>query len=253
MKKFLTLVSVIAFVFTSCSKDDNPAEEQSTSTGPLLTKTIDTLEDGSILTTNYTYNGNKLISIVNSDGESETFLYNLNGQLSSSTVEELGSGNNLETINVTFNYDSQSRITSVSHSNGILLEYVHNLDGSITEKNYGVVNGVTTLSTEYKCTFDNSGNLTSQVGTGISTGNSFVNQYDTKNGVFKSQNFSKELYFSYFGFDYINNLTSSIYNNDPSSQYNSYTYVYTYNADGYPVTSVETNGAGEEISTQYFY
>jgi hypothetical protein len=56
MKKLICLFSAIALIFTSCSSEDS----STSSTGNLLTKLIDTYDDGSVETTEYEYNGNKI-------------------------------------------------------------------------------------------------------------------------------------------------------------------------------------------------
>ena len=249
MKKIFALMSAFTLLLTSCNESDSnsgPTQSQ------LLTKMVETFDDGSTLTTTYTYDGNNLMKWENSDGEKEEFTYNSSNQVIASVKQEFGSGSSLETINVTFTYDAQARLISISESDGILLEYIHNTDGTITEKNYGVVNTVQTLSTEFKCTYDALGNLTSQVGTSVSSGDNFINQFASRNAVCKNQNFPKEMFISYFGFDNVNNLISSVYNSDAADDL-SYSIQYTYDVYGYPVGSTETYGSGEVILTEYFY
>ena len=63
MKKIILFVSAFALLVTSCSSDDSDPEPAAP-TGTLLTKIIETYDDGSVETSNITYNGNKIVSMI---------------------------------------------------------------------------------------------------------------------------------------------------------------------------------------------
>lgn len=246
MKKILTTLSVIALVFTSCSKDDSPSEESNS--GFLLTKTVETYDDGSTYTTNFTYNGNKLIKIDDSDGESETFVYDSNGKLVSG-VEKYYNSNTLITGSVSYIYNGQNKLSSIAFSDGLHLDYAYNINGTVTEDNYDS-NGNARTSI-YTFLNDNIVSVT-ESSTGLPT---YVTtfQFDSKNNPFKNVYKPYELFNNYFDFDFnVNNVTSSVYDNDVND-YRSSTYTYLYNSNNYPTVRTETTGDGEVITTSYFY
>ena len=99
MKKLLYLFSAVALTLTSCSDED---DSTNASSEILLTRMIETFDDGSTLTTNFLYNGNKLVEWNDSDGARETFVYNGSGKLVSG-IERSQFQSKLE--------DSQANIT----------------------------------------------------------------------------------------------------------------------------------------------
>ena len=244
MKKIILFVSAFTLLLTACSSDDSEPEP-TIPTGALLTKTIETYEDGSTFTTNYTYEGNKLIKVDDSDGESETFVYDANGKLISG-VEKYYNGSILITGNVDYIYDSQNKLISIVTDDGLNTDYTYNSNGTITELSYSSIGDFDTLI----YTFSNN-NIT-LVNQTIGNQTSVVNyQFDSFNGPFKNVYAPYDLFRNYFEFDF-NNETNAVYDND-SSSFLSSTSTYVYNSDNYPTTKTETTGDGEVIVTQYFY
>ena len=244
MKKIILFVSALALLLTACSSDDSePAP--ATPTGALLTKTIETYEDGSTYTTNFTYDGNKLIKVDDSDGESETFVYDTNGKLISG-VEKYYNGSILITGNVDYIYDSQNKLISIVYNGGLHFDYSYNSNGTITELNYDSNGDFDTLTYTF---LNNNIVLVNEI---IGNQTSEVNyQFDSLNGPFKNVYSPYDLFKYYFGFDF-NNETNKVYNNDTNNSLSS-TYTYSYNSDDYPISRTETTGDGEIIITQYFY
>jgi YD repeat-containing protein len=244
MKKIFLFVSAYVLLLTSCSSDDS---ERATAnqTEPLLTKTIETYDDGSTYTTNFTYDGYKLLKVEDSDGESETFVYDANGKLISG-VEKYFNGNTLITSNVEYVYNTQNQLVSIVYDNGIHTDYTYNANGTITELNYSSNGDYDTLI----YTFSNNNIIL--VNQTIGNQTSIVNyQFDNLNGPFRNVFNSYDLFRNYFEFDF-NNETNAVYDNDTSSFLSS-TSTYVYNSDYYPTTKTETTGDGEVIVTQYFY
>ena len=72
MKKIIALAAIALFMI-SCSEDDsqttNPADTV------LLKKMTSTDEDGNVITYNYTYDGNKLVGMLATDGSSAAYTY----------------------------------------------------------------------------------------------------------------------------------------------------------------------------------
>ena len=74
MKKLICFACFTALSLTSCSTggDSSPATESDV----LLKKSVETYaNDGSVITTNYTYNGKKMVKASDSDGYYETYTY----------------------------------------------------------------------------------------------------------------------------------------------------------------------------------
>lgn len=251
MKKLLILVSALALVFTSCSNDDDDTSSN-TSSPVLLTKTVETYDDGSTLTTNFSYSGNKLIGWTDSDGESTTFSYDSNGRLTSFVESYYDSNDDLVSDNASVIYDSNGRITSFVFDDGTHFDYTYNSDGTIDEDSYSLTNNIPTLSDSYKYAFSN-GNIVTELGFGNASGKSVTSTFDSKNSPIKNMFDYPVAFYIFFGFDANNNLLSYDFNDTSNSYQYNIVYSYTYNSNDYPITSSEDNSEEGVISTQYFY
>ena len=70
MKKLLYLFAFLMVVLSSCTSDNDD-----TSSPVLLTRYVETLEDGSTFTMNFNYNGNKLLGSTGDFNSSTTVTY----------------------------------------------------------------------------------------------------------------------------------------------------------------------------------
>src|ERR1044072_7607331 len=69
MKKILSMAAIALFMsMTSCSGDDSSETTNPSTETVLLKKIITTDEDGNAVTTNYTYDGTKLVKVTDSQG-----------------------------------------------------------------------------------------------------------------------------------------------------------------------------------------
>jgi len=244
MKKFLYLFSAVALILTSCSSDDDSSNNSSV---VLLTKTIETFSDGSTLTTNFLYNGNKLVEWNDSDDERETFVYDSSGKLVSG-VETYYDGDEIVTGNVIYSYDNSERLTRIDYeADGLYFTYTYNSDGTVTESQYDEFDDELD---SYILTISN-GNLVSQVGTGVSTGNSSVSTFDSSNSPFVNI-YEPYMFFKIYFDGNRNNELSRIFNGDASSPSSS-TSIFTFNSSGFPTLETITNGDGSIETIQYFY
>jgi hypothetical protein len=248
MKKILCLFSALTLVLiSSCSSDDSSSSDSSGIV--LLKKTIRTDSDGLKITTNFTYDGNKLVSIVDNSGDGNTY-YTYTNDLIIKEVYKLPDGT-VEQIN-TYEYDTNKRLVVFVRSEpidelGTKHVYIYNADGTISIKDYiGDDKSQTVFNGEGKITFTN-GEITS-ITTDYSPDKAYT--YDDKNNPMKNV----------IGLDKIafeDSDASGIFHNivsekDTESNEVVGTYVFTYNSDNYPVKSIDTEH-GEKTTTEYFY
>lgn len=123
MKKviqFLSIVFLFVLTFTSCTSSDATVEEK------LLSRLVEMNTDGTSATYNFTYNGNKIVSIT-SENSATTFTYT--GDLIT-RITELDLASVVET---TFDYSyTDNRLTHVICSENYELNYVYNADGTVS-------------------------------------------------------------------------------------------------------------------------
>ncbi|RYG44529.1 MAG: hypothetical protein EOO01_19335 [Chitinophagaceae bacterium] len=107
MKNSYLLLTIFFLALTSCSSDDAaPVTPEEPQTIKLVSQTIATGWAGMTTTSDWTYNGQKLVSIVSDNGTSQVFTYNGDQIVGIETTNEFG-----EVTNDTFEYDAQGRIT----------------------------------------------------------------------------------------------------------------------------------------------
>lgn len=107
MKKLLYLFSAIALTLTSCSDED----DTTTSSGTLLTKIVETYDDGTVETLRFEYSGNKIIRQYSDLDIRDETIFTYTGDLI--TKEEYffddGEGFSFEEV-IDYEYDSSSRL-----------------------------------------------------------------------------------------------------------------------------------------------
>ncbi|MFD0963582.1 hypothetical protein [Pseudofulvibacter geojedonensis] len=244
MKKTILAMFVAAATLMSCSGDDSsstPPNDDSV----LLKKVIDTFSDPTVgsVTTDLTYDGNKLTELVVSDGYSYNYTYV--GDLLT-TIEDFD-GSTLEST-ATLEYDGSNRLikvtTEFTGANTIVDTFTHNSDGTVTEnENGGAI---------YVYTFSNGNEVTQDHTNGDSD---YTSVYDDKNGVFKNIH-QREVFQLLGNYAFNNNLLSRNNTSGLTPNDNEET-TYTYNSSNYPITAVTTLEAGtpneETTNSQFFY
>ena len=250
MKKLFCLFGLSAFLFTSCSSSDSSST--SSESDVLVKRSIETYaNDGSVITTNYTYNGKKAVRSTDSDGYYEKFFYT--GDLIT-RVEYYDDANTLEETE-TFTYNASDQVVSYVRAElvddlGSRETYVYNANGTVSTTSYsGDATSQTLLSDTGTITF--SGGEVSM--TESSSGSMHMYTYDTKNNPFMNVT----------GFDKIKFvegeatgiLSHNILTDTESGFGSTTTSVYTYNSMNFPLTWAETEGtdASTTITTQYIY
>lgn len=253
MKKILCIFSALTLaLFSSCSNEDAPSDSSSND-GVLVKKTIETFSDGSKITANFTYDGNKIVSIVDDSGEVNMY-YTYTGDLITKIVFKYPNGT-IDQVN-TYEYDSNKRLITYIRSDAAAKEgakevYTYNANGTVSIKHYGgddktqtylQWNGVITLA---------NGEVTSITTDYFMNNMNYAYTYDDKNNAAKNV----------VGWDKIpfneSSSTGGVFHNqvsekDLSNNTITATSVYTYNSAGYPIKSIDTDGK-ESSTTEYFY
>ena len=131
----LLLVTLFIVTFTSCSSDNNDTFQEK-----LLKRVIEINNDGTSSTFNFTYNGNKIVSI-NSEINNQTFSYT--GDLITRIIEF----NTTTQHQIIFDYSySDDKLTKVICSDNYELNYIYNGDGTVSyEKTTTDINNNTIL------------------------------------------------------------------------------------------------------------
>ena len=106
MKKLLYLFSAIALTLASCSSED----DSNNSSGTLLTKIIETYDDGTVETTDFEYNGNKIVSVSSDLDLRDETIYTYTGDLI--TKEEYFFDDGIDSFEevIDYEYDSNNRL-----------------------------------------------------------------------------------------------------------------------------------------------
>jgi hypothetical protein len=249
MKKIIALFSVFTLVLSSCSKDDVVSEVP---TSPVVSyvlpsKIIDISSNGETSTSLVTYNGNKIVQIV--DNQEKT-VYTYSGDFITK-VESFTNGNTIEG-NTLYTYENNKLKTLVNTEyNGTLIyksKYVftHNTNGTVDFLKYSInTANVETPSGSGKYTFLNGNLVKEEEGLMVA-----VYEYDAKNNPMKNV----------LGFDKLLDDEASINNKTKVTRtYNSGTptvrvYQFDYNAAGYPTEERELNSSNVvDGKVQYFY
>lgn len=248
MKKIFMFLAAASLLMTSCGNDDS-ADTTPVESTILLKKGIETYQGGYVLTSTYTYDGNKIVSGTYSDGTHDVFTYTNDNITKIQTYD----GNTLDEEE-TFEYNSNNQLTGYvykSYGSDNYAErttYVYNSNGTVTTTEYtGNHSAQTELSGTRVLTLTND-NITKSVFT--DTDGEIVETetftFDDKNNPRKNIVGIKAINIAY-GIDGVNNILTSL-----SDGPEDYSYTYTYNVDGFPVTFSD-NDNGNTSSTQYFY
>lgn len=270
MKK-LILPFVLGAMMVSCSRDNddagltpNPNNPTTPAETPvLLTKIVDTDENGDVETTQFEYDGDKLtkMSISERNGtEAYEAVYTYTGDLITFIKQKEGDG---ETSETTLAYDDQKRLktsTEISRGNTTVStytrHYTHNADGTVVvreiRKREHINGSFPNTESEKTITYTIVNGLITKVenteGGHTSTD---VYTYDDKNAPFKNVRGLKEAMFEFVGdvivTGVVHNMTSSVEGQD------TFTYTYEYNDKNYPKKATVALPRGQQETYEYFY
>ena len=232
-------------MLTSCSNDEDANRPETA----YLVKELTFLEGPYSFSSKITYNGNKIVSVVDSDGAKIVYTYA--GDLITKE-EEFAMGNNIDS-KVEYSYDNNQLKTSVSteisgtetYKNKKV--YTHNSDGTVNYKRYtvNVTTGAETLNSSGKYTFLN-GNIVKNEDV---AGYSSTYEYDMKNNPLRNILGFDKLLEEEFSVNNILKRTSTHNGTNPSVS----TYEYDYNTNGYPTEQRSFYNGGIDGVTKFTY
>jgi len=242
MKKLLFTLAIGLVTLVSCESDLVSAPPNDSVGGGILLTKIVGVYNGVSVTTDLTYDGNKLVQISDDDGSSDTFVYA--NELLTQQTHTWNGGSIVET----FEYDSSNRLEKIYQGGDLAYTYTYNADGTISKtENPGGSVAVSTYT---------NGNLVSETYTNGSVSSVTTYTYDTKNNPFT--NIHQTDVFALLGYHNANNILVSATTGTAADSYDNSTTVYnSYNSSNFPVESSSIAAPGtpdEETSTaQYFY
>ena len=259
MKKLFCLFGLSALLLTSCSSGDSAST--STESDVLVKKTVETYAlDGSTVTTNYTYNGKKLVKSTDSDGYHDDYTYTGDLITKIATIDD-SDGTLIQEQIFTYNVSSQLAtyvIKDYDSDEGNRETYVYNSNGTVSITTY--VGNTTTQTVALSTgTVHFTGGLVTQVDLDVNDVAPYTSTqtytYDTKNGPFKNVTGMDK--FSFIGGesgDVVHNVLTDHYTSTLSSDVDTIT-TYTYNSMNFPISDSEIEGtdATSVIATQYTY
>jgi hypothetical protein len=263
MKKHLYLLSASLLFLFSCSSDDSSSTENPTnSQNLLLSKTV---EDDAVFgntTTNYTYNGNKLVEINRYDEESDIYTYtgNLITKIEKFNIYYSGTPDEITELVSTdlFEYNSNNQLvefktTDPNSQSEKVTTYVYNSNNTVTFEQYENYPGNTPELLKTGTITIQDGEISKlQV---VKTYDSFTDNYtyDSKNSMFKNVVGYDKLIFTHIigtqgsftsGDTVLGGISHNFVNNGE--------FEYTYNADDYPITAKQSF-YGSILHTYEFY
>lgn len=256
MKKLICLIGICALVLTSCSTSDSASTTDENEV--LVMSEVDTYaNDGSTFTTNFTYDGKKLVQTTSSDGYHE--LYTYTGDLLTK-IESFDAGNTL-LQRETYSYSSDGLLESslsldYTYNKGFRETYIYNIDGTVSVAGFegDLVSQVNANRTGV-VSFVN-GEVTNYENTNITFGETSTTTYvyDTKNNPFKNViGFDKLIFVNSEAVRATHNVLTQSYTS-PSLTY-VFSSSYTYNGLNFPTlqTTIEDGSPDSTVTTQYTY
>lgn len=251
MKKLLFLVSVSILFFTSCIP--NPEEDPDPFIPPanlMLKKTVDTYDDGEIITTNFTYLGNKIVSVVDDSGEANLYFTYTDDLITRIEIRDVDGV--VEQFN-TFEYDDTKRLVTFKRIEplddlGYKETYVYNADGTVSVTSFS---GDTLTQTDTDGTTGTVTFVNGEISQITSANATYSYTYDNKSNPFKNVlGMNKIAFVDGEGEGILHNIiseTATVGGQSPVS----FAYTFTY-ANDFPVTSRQDNTDGN-YTTEYFY
>jgi hypothetical protein len=245
MKKILCLFGALSLLLTSCSSDDNESNDNTDAV--LLKKTIITDSEGDAVTSIYTYDGNKIVSIVDDSGDVNEY-YTYTGNLITKLEYRFPDGS-IDQVN-TYTYNAEGKLVTFvrTQTNYVHKEvFTYNADGTVTAESYsgdseselmeGTVNTIKFVNGEV-----------SEIISPDASNEEHVYTYDTKNNPMKNVIGMDKIAF----IDGEGNGVKFNILTDTSEDELWTNSTFTYNDNGYPTKEVDT-GTDSLGNTEFFY
>lgn len=262
MKKIIYVLGAFTLLLNSCSHDiepnmppsdssTNPANPTNPSPSSILLKKTISNESGTTITSNLTYNGNKIVSIIDDSPEVDLF-FTYTGDNITKMEYKLNDGTIDQVDN--YSYDASGRIISMVSVDdlsdwGQKETYVYNSDGTVSVNYYsGDATSQTNLEQTGKIYFSNGEVSKIELSENNTIVEVIVYNYDNKINPLKNITGYSKLNFCYSIANGINHNIAS--ENSTANGLTSYTFVYETN--DYPKVVTETHG-GTSSTTQFFY
>lgn len=256
MKKLALACGAFLLMLSSCSSSSD-SSSSSTNDDVLVSKTVETYAlDGTVITTDYTYSGKKMVQETDDDGTHTEYTY------AGNLITKIEYYDDTDTLEQTelFTYNGSSQLASYTRLEhfddlGYKDTYVYNSNGTVSStSNSGDLSSQDDLVGTAIIHFeDNEVSLVeefSDVGTQTGTR---TYTYDTKKNPFKNV----------IGFDkltFVENEAIGIHHNIVSDNHTefgiltTYTTTYTYNTENFPLTQLESGAdPSDDITTEYTY
>ena len=254
MRKLFYAFSVFAVLFASCSSDNDSSSVES---AVLLKKVIAT--DGSgTQTTDYHYDGNKILDGTRSNGSKQVYYYT--GDLITK-VAFFESGSTVPANEEFVTYDSQNRVVETkiyyysSGNSALKNTYQHNADGTVSYERFtGDSSAQNTLIKRGKLFFNAAGEVIKVEHYDVD-GTLLENEvyaHDSKNSPFKNMLGFNKL-FVYHSMGKWNNIASYGSYNAANTLSHGYEIDYQYTSSNYPSTMVWNYSDGNVLHYQLFY
>jgi hypothetical protein len=248
------VLAAMLFVFYSCVNDKSGNTK-------LLTKLIETSENGSSVTTLFTYNGNE---IVRAENGKEQLNYTYTNGLISKIVTKNKSDQSI--ITVDYKYENEKLIT-VKSSDNYWINFVHNTDGTVVYERFTLNAKNQEVKLFHGIISFKDGNLIKDkrilddTAVGVVTTKNLSFEYDSK----------KNPMHSILGFDKlvnqnqlmsINNSVISVVENSTTNALDQiissarlYKSTFEYDTDDYPSVQINENTIGNTgyLKSEYYY
>jgi len=119
------ILSVMLFLFYSCANDKNGKDK-------LLTKLVETAEDGSSVTTLFAYKGNEIVS---SDNATEHIDYTYVNGLITKVIIKNKSKQSAETVDYIY---EKEQLMTLKSSDNYRINFIYNSDGTVAYERFSI-------------------------------------------------------------------------------------------------------------------
>ncbi|MDG2433437.1 hypothetical protein [Flavobacterium sp.] len=257
MKKLIKLgfLLVLLVVFYSCANDKNGGVK-------LLVKLVETTEDSSKVTTVFTYKGNEIVS---TDNGKEHIDYTYTNGLITKVVTTKKSNQSVITSIYTYEND---KLMSLKSSNKIIINFIHNSDGSVAYQNFIVDEKEQQIKKYHGILSFKGGNLSKDVRIlddtepGIVSKNEVSYEYDSKKNPFhnvlgydKLLNQNQLISINNSLITMVENSITNSVDDQIISSAKIYKSAFKYDDDSYPTEQITENASGHlgYLKSNYFY